>query len=237
LPAIAQTDAEDVARIFEEAPAWDPDDAGPEPLPAFTAAGGFDAVPAEPIEASPPAEPLETFAPDDTFDTLPPPLEPIPEMPMPPPAAEPSRSGARPWLVIGSAVAIVSVGGYAWSLRSRDTSTQISAGAPLTPQPPQATAPAPDSAPPAEPPPAPPPSPYESELVTIRPAWVRIIADGERILERELAADTRIPFTARERIVIRVGDPAAVRLTIGGVDQGSLGPEGQPVTRTFEITR
>lgn len=74
-----------------------------------------------------------------------------------------------------------------------------------------------------------------TELTTTRNAWVRIIADGERVLERELPAGSRIPITAQKTIVIRTGDAGAVSLTIAGEDQGTLGREGQVVTRTFAV--
>lgn len=141
------------------------------------------------------------------------------------------------WLAIGSAVVILSVGGYAWMKRGDDSAT------PATPSPQHSgavpTAP-PATQPPAAEPAAPPvtkPLPFEAVLTTSGPVWVRLTADGERVFERELAAGQRIPFTARESIVIRAGNPAAVRLTIGGVDQGSLGKEGFPVTRKFDVPR
>jgi hypothetical protein len=83
--------------------------------------------------------------------------------------------------------------------------------------------------------PAPAPENRVTELTTTRNVWVRVIADGERVLERELPAGSRIPFTAQKTIVIRTGDAGAVSLTIAGEDQGSLGREGQVVTRTFMV--
>ena len=74
-----------------------------------------------------------------------------------------------------------------------------------------------------------------TELTTTRHVWVRVIADGERVLERELPAGSRIPITAQKTIVIRTGDAGAVTLTIAGEDQGTLGREGQVVTRTFTV--
>ena len=74
-----------------------------------------------------------------------------------------------------------------------------------------------------------------TELTTTRAVWVRVIADGERLLERELPADARIPIAALQTIVIRTGDADAVRLTIAGKDQGSFGRPGQVVTRTFTV--
>jgi hypothetical protein len=74
-----------------------------------------------------------------------------------------------------------------------------------------------------------------TELTTTRNVWVRVIADGERVVEREVPAGSRIPITAQKTIVIRTGDAGAVSLTIAGEDQGTLGREGQVVTRTFTV--
>ena len=144
------------------------------------------------------------------------------------------------WLAIGSAVVILSVGGYAWMTAGDDSATLATST--TTPPQPQAALPAPSAAPQTPPaesaaPPVTAPLPFEAVLTTSGPVWVRLTADGERVFERELAAGQRIPFTARESIVIRAGNPAAVRLTIGGVDQGSLGKEGFPVTRRFDVPR
>jgi hypothetical protein len=89
-------------------------------------------------------------------------------------------------------------------------------------------------APPADTP-APAPDSRVTELTTTRNVWVRVVADGERVLERELPAGSRIPITAQKSIVIRTGDAGAVSLTIAGEDQGALGREGQVVTRTFTV--
>jgi cytoskeleton protein RodZ len=85
-------------------------------------------------------------------------------------------------------------------------------------------------------PPAP-PARHESVITTTRAVWVRIIADGVPVVERELPPNTRLPFVAREKIVIRTGNAGAVRLTIGGVDQGALGEFGEVVTRRFDVPR
>jgi hypothetical protein len=65
--------------------------------------------------------------------------------------------------------------------------------------------------------------------------WVRVVVDGERVVERELPANARIPLTAEKTIVIRAGNAGAVRVTLAGRDQGVLGPEGTVVTRTFSL--
>lgn len=72
-----------------------------------------------------------------------------------------------------------------------------------------------------------------TELRTTAPVWVRVIADGARVVERELPADARIPLTFENTLVIRAGDAGAVHLTLAGEDQGPLGRAGQVVTRTF----
>jgi hypothetical protein len=77
------------------------------------------------------------------------------------------------------------------------------------------------------------PRPLRIELATSRPVWVRAVVDDERVFERELAADQRIPLEADHAIVIRAGDGGAVRVKVNGTDTGILGMDGQVVTRTF----
>jgi hypothetical protein len=71
-----------------------------------------------------------------------------------------------------------------------------------------------------------------TELVAVRDVWVRAIVDGERVVERELEAGTRVPLRGRT-FVIRAGDAGAVRLTIAGRDRGPLGADGVVATRTY----
>jgi Domain of unknown function (DUF4115) len=80
-----------------------------------------------------------------------------------------------------------------------------------------------------------PPELFAAELTATRPVWVRVTADGARLFERELPANTRVPLRAEKTIVIRAGNAGAVRLSLAGQDQGPLGPEGAVVTRTFTI--
>lgn len=79
-------------------------------------------------------------------------------------------------------------------------------------------------------------SPYDAQIVTSRPVWIRVVADGQRVLERELPTQARVPFKATRSIVIRAGDAGALRLWIGGRDQGPLGADGVVVTRTFSVS-
>jgi hypothetical protein len=71
------------------------------------------------------------------------------------------------------------------------------------------------------------------EFTAVKPVWVRVTVDGERALERELRTGDRVPFKAQHTIVIRAGNAGAVRVAIGGQDQGLLGREGDVVNRTF----
>jgi hypothetical protein len=80
---------------------------------------------------------------------------------------------------------------------------------------------------------APPPAhAVRIELTTVRPVWLRIMIDDRKTMERVVEAGQRIPLEGDHVISIRAGDGGAVRVTVGGND-GPMGPEGQPVTRTF----
>jgi hypothetical protein len=70
------------------------------------------------------------------------------------------------------------------------------------------------------------------QLNALRRVWVRVLVDGNRVLERELQAGETVPLGAGRTIVIRTGDAGAVRLSIDGHD-GPLGRDGEVVTRTF----
>lgn len=136
-----------------------------------------------------------------------------------------------PRLLVLSAAAVVVVVvvlalARAWRAAPSETS----------PAEPEATAtaePAPAaSAPVAAPEPPPPQSRLEAELIASRRVWVRVIADGERTVERELPAGARVPLRAERSFVIRAGDAGAVRLKMKDREQ-VLGPDGQVITRTI----
>jgi hypothetical protein len=168
-----------------------------------------------------------------------PPAAPEPE-PIAPPApvtaAPQPRAAVRSGVVIGGGLILLVGGAMAvWMLRDET---------PAPPAQPSEARPAPPAADPRPAAPAiqpvPPPAsaqraPRTSELVTIRRVWIRVLADGERVLEREVPADTRLPIDAQKTIVIRTGDAGAVRLSLAGEDVGLLGREGEVVTRTFTV--
>ena len=103
----------------------------------------------------------------------------------------------------------------------------------------EAAAAQPQSAPaaPATAPVAKPQAPPFAELSTVRPAWVRVMVDGRKVIERELPADSRIPIEPGSQIVVRAGDAGAVRVAIGGKDQGVVGADGQAATKTYKTGR
>lgn len=187
--------------------------------------GGGTAAAAPVPEQAAPATPKPLAQPSIGDAAKPQPAAAEPALPMSPPTR---RSGRRLG-VSAAAVVVIATGGFlAWTFRQRG------------PEPPPATpavAEAPARPAVTEPRPTPPAEPARprSELTTIRPVWIRVIVDGERILEREVPAGTTVPLAPKNTLVIRTGDAGAVRLTIAGQDRGFLGREGEVVTRTFAV--
>lgn len=72
-----------------------------------------------------------------------------------------------------------------------------------------------------------------AEIRTTRRAWVRVLVDGRREIERELDANVQVPLPAGTTFVIRSGDAGAVHFFLKGKDTGPLGADAQVVTRTF----
>ena len=145
-------------------------------------------------------------------------------------AEEPPRS-RRGWLA-GAAVVLLLAGAAAfWMLRPAPDRPAAETTAALPA--PSAEPAAPAAAP--APTPAPPPAPPSPVLTTTRAVWLRVVADGDRVLEREVPAGTRVPITAASTIVIRTGDAGAVQISLAGEEPASLGRDGQVVTRTFTL--
>jgi hypothetical protein len=144
-----------------------------------------------------------------------------------------SRRTAAIWIT--GAVAIV-VGGFALKQSlsgtpdqpsaTRATSAATSATATAT------SVPASRSANP-QPAPAPSVPPTASEIVALQGVWVRVVVDGVKEVERELRAGERVPLPAGRTSVIRAGNAGSVRLTLDGQNRGTLGPEGEVITRTI----
>jgi hypothetical protein len=127
------------------------------------------------------------------------------------------------------------------AVRSETAASPPTGGAPITTSAPATTTPDPAAAPAPAPAPAAPAAAdahaLQGELNVQRRVWVRVLLDGERAVEREVPAGTRIPLQADRAIVIRAGDAGAVRVTINGVDRGPLGKDAEIITRTFTAPR
>ena len=72
-------------------------------------------------------------------------------------------------------------------------------------------------------------------LVTDRPVWMRVIVDGEKVLERELPAGQTLTYTPTALIVVRAGDAGGVRVTVGNGPEEVLGRDAFPATRRFQV--
>jgi hypothetical protein len=190
-------------------------------------------------------DPDASFAPGEAFDALPPPLQATDDsLALSPPPAPPRPAHTRTWVLLGGIVIVAAAGAYIWMPGQADEVTVVGepAPAPAGGQAPRGRAQRPPetgqattgtgqgAATPTQP-----AATLKTEIVTTEPAWVRVIADGERVIERELPANARIPFTAERTIQIRTGNAGAVRLSIRGKDQGSLGKIGEVVTRSFTV--
>ena len=71
------------------------------------------------------------------------------------------------------------------------------------------------------------------DLKTLRRVWLRVSVDGRIAIEREVAEGEQLPFGADRSIVVRAGDAGAVTVRVGDVDQGTIGRDGEVLTRTF----
>jgi hypothetical protein len=82
---------------------------------------------------------------------------------------------------------------------------------------------------------APPVDPHllRIDLKTLRRVWLRVSVDGRIAIEREVAEGEQLPFGADRSIVVRAGDAGAVTVRVGDVDQGTIGRDGEVLTRTF----
>ncbi len=106
---------------------------------------------------------------------------------------------------------------------------------------PEPSAPALEASPPAAVPS--PPVPAESPppavsgvalvLSTTGRSWLRVVADGQRVFQGILEAGETRTWSAARDLSIRIGNAAAVRLTVNGRPLGTLGRPGQVVELRF----
>jgi hypothetical protein len=62
------------------------------------------------------------------------------------------------------------------------------------------------------------------------PCWISAVADGRPMIARLLQAGERVTVAARDKLVLRVGDPATFAYTLNGVSGRPVGEAQQPVT-------
>lgn len=149
-----------------------------------------------------------------------------------PAALTAGRSGRRIPRVAGMAAVLAIAAVAFFALRGNsDHTTQTDSTAAEAPVAAPQPAPQPAAAP-TPPAPAPPP---RAEISTVRQVWIRVTVDGQKVVERELPPDTRIPLNPASQFVVRAGDAGAVRVTIGGKDQGPVGADGRVATKAFSI--
>jgi cytoskeleton protein RodZ len=154
-------------------------------------------------------------------------------------ALEPvSRSRRGWWLAVAAAVIAAGTWAALTVAQRREVTTEASRSSPgVAPSavPPRESASS-AAAPGAAPSPAPAPSaaipakPIRVALVTIRPVWLRVTADGIRAVEREVPAGETLSFEGDRAIVVRSGDAGGVQATLNGVERGPLGRNGWPLT-------
>ena len=82
-----------------------------------------------------------------------------------------------------------------------------------------------------------PPAPVASESTDLKvdltasgPCWIQATSDGEPKVQRLMNAGDRETVTAREALSLRVGDPAALELSVNGAAARPLGEAGRAVT-------
>ena len=143
-------------------------------------------------------------------------------------AIAPDPRSRRGWWLAMAAAVILAGAWVAMTLTNRPE--VVTEAAPPAPKatPPAAAAPAtplPDSTAP----------PIRVTLETIRPAWIRVTVDGERVLEREVPTGEKLSFSGSRAVVVRSGDAGGVRATFNGVDRGPLGRDGWPLTVPFTL--
>jgi transcriptional regulator with XRE-family HTH domain len=73
------------------------------------------------------------------------------------------------------------------------------------------------------------------EILTSGPCWIAANADGQTVVYRLMLAGERHVIEARDRIVLRVGDPASFTYRINDMPGRPLGPPGQPVTIHIDL--
>lgn len=77
-------------------------------------------------------------------------------------------------------------------------------------------------------------APFEVGLKVNDRCWVRVIADGQTILEEILEAGSLGRWSARQRLTVIVGRASMVEVSLEGTSLGPAGPADDARTLTFE---
>jgi hypothetical protein len=72
--------------------------------------------------------------------------------------------------------------------------------------------------------------PLRVEFVPQGPCWLAVQVDGKRVFAQLLQAGDRQTFAITDEVVLRVGEPGAMSMSINGQPGRPLGRPGQPVT-------
>jgi Domain of unknown function (DUF4115) len=72
-------------------------------------------------------------------------------------------------------------------------------------------------------------------LAAERQCWIRATIDDGRVIERLLEPDQELVVTARESVVLRIGDAGALSTTINGKPAQRFGGPGQVITRQITL--
>jgi cytoskeleton protein RodZ len=78
--------------------------------------------------------------------------------------------------------------------------------------------------------------PFRLELSTQALCWVVVRVDGEQVLRRLLQPGERHTFEVDDEVVMRVGEPGALTISINGRAVRPLGPAGQPIDVAIDRT-
>jgi hypothetical protein len=74
------------------------------------------------------------------------------------------------------------------------------------------------------------------ELRLTARSWLRVDVDGAKALEGIFPAGTRRDFHGRS-VYLRAGNAGAVVVVVNGKDEGTMGPMGDVVERTFTLAQ
>jgi cytoskeleton protein RodZ len=122
---------------------------------------------------------------------------------------------------------------YYGSLRTPAPANEAVSVVEATPPPP---APAQESAiPPSAPVTVPAPATLHMEMAPRSPCWVSVTADGERVFSGLMSPGDTRTVTAKEQILVSVGDAGAFAYTLNGRPGRELGAPGEVVSKRITL--